>query len=279
MPGAMAFPSIVLVLFLILLPVYFEAILSCSYRDAYTGAQNWIGLANFTHILKDHAFRFSLWNATLYALLTTCMQLMLGVVMAAHVHGSEGRLRQMLRTVLFLPYIVPAVSSVLAFDFLFDDRVGVLTLALAQLGMRPGFHSGGNIFILMVLVSVWQFTPFVFLIVLAKLETIPQAMLEVAEADGAGKEKVFFRILLPQLRSTLVATALLRLIFMFSKFDIPWLLMGSKGLNRYAETLPVYSYRLAFESASFGEAAACGMLLFSISACVATAGVRWFTES
>lgn len=274
LPLLLAYPSTVLILILIISPVLFEIVLSFSQRNAYTGEQHLVGFANYSRILQDSAFWSALAKSTLYGLTTTTLQLCLGVLMALHVFRQPRRTRRWLRAICFLPYVISIVSAVIVFEFLFDSQYGILTKALASVGLSGDWHSGSRLFFLLVFVSVWQFTPFVFLIVLARLETIPSGILESAEADGARPFQMIVRVLLPQLRGTLIATVLLRLIFMFTKFDTPWLLAGSRGTNRYVETLPVYSFRQAFEMLQLGDGAASGMLLFVVGAIVIAFVVR-----
>ncbi len=261
LPLALTYPSTLLVIALIVLPVAFEVVLSFSHRDAFTGEQRLVGFDNYTRIFLDGAFWDALWRSALYALTTTGLQMLLGVAMALYTFRQPKLLRNVLRAICFIPYVISIVAAVIVFEFLFDSQAGLMTQALAWAGMAGDWHSGPRLFVLLVVVSVWQFTPFVYLIVLARLETIPAGLFEAAEADGAGRSQTFWRVILPQLRETLIATLLLRLIFMFTKFDTPWLLAGGKGTNRYVETLPVYSFRSAFEQSQLGDAAASGVLL------------------
>jgi len=276
LPLLLAYPSTLLVVLLIVLPIIFEVVLSFSQRNAYTAEQHLIGFSNYSRVLHDTAFWNALWRSSLYALTTTTLQLILGVSMAFYTFRRTRRIRAVLRAVCFLPYVVSIVSAVIVFEFLFDSQAGLMTRIASWSGMGGDWHSGWKLFVLLVLISVWQFTPFVFLIVLARLETIPTGILEAAEIDGASNVQMIRRVMLPQLRETLVATVLLRLIFMFTKFDTPWLLAGSKGTNRYIETLPIYTFRQAFEVLQLGDAAASGMLLFAVTA-VTVAFAIWFT--
>lgn len=276
LPLALAFPSTVLVVLLVVFPVIFEVVLSFSQRNAYTAEQHFIGVANYTRVLLDPAFWNALLRSSLYALTTTVLQLVLGILMAFYTFRLTRRTRSLLRALCFLPYVVSIVAAVIVFEFLFDSQAGVMTRLTTWIGAGGNWHSGPKLFILLVLISVWQFTPFVFLIVLARLETIPAGILEAAEADGASNAQTLWKVIFPQLRETLVATVLLRLIFMFTKFDTPWLLAGSKGTNRYIETLPIYTFRQAFEVLQLGDAAASGMLLFVVTA-ISVALAIWFT--
>lgn len=264
-PLALVLPAAGLVLVLIVGPILFEIVLSFHQRDVYTATQTFVGIENYLRILSDPEFYAATIRGAALALSTTAIQLAFGLAMAWFVFRDARSYRSWMRSLCFLPYIVPSVSAVIAFQFLFEPGSGAATQWLLCLGGPDNWFSEGWLFGLLVLISVWQFTPFVFLVVLARLETIPKGLFEAAEADGAGPWALLGRIALPQLRETLLAVALLRSAFMFTKFDMPWLLAGSRGTNRYVETLPVYNFRLAFEQFQLGDAAAAGVLLFLVS--------------
>ena len=266
LPFALTYPALALVVALIIIPVIYEFVLSLTHYDVFSGDIRFNSFANYERLADDERFHAALSNTLWYASTTTFAQLTFGLFLAWAVFRASKRTSRWLRAVCFVPYVLPVVSTVLVFDFMFDSRSGLLSQALSTLGFSTNWHSQSGSFWLLVLVSIWQFTPFVFVIVLARLESIPAGMLEAAEADGASPWSTFRFVVFPHLRSTLFAAALLRFAFMFTKFDTPWLLAGARGTNRYVETLPVYTFRLGFEAFDLAAAAACGIALFLVSA-------------
>jgi multiple sugar transport system permease protein len=122
----------------------------------------------------------------------------------------------------------------------------------------------------LILVSVWQFFPFVLLSVLARLQTIPTELYEAARVDCAGPISRFIYITLPHLFSVLFVVVLLRTIWMFTKFDTVWLLTQGGGAEKYIRTLPVYAYRRAFQYYEAGTGAAASVMMFLILVIFAT---------
>jgi multiple sugar transport system permease protein len=126
-----------------------------------------------------------------------------------------------------------------------------------------------------VLASVWLWTPFVTICVLAGLQTIPPALYEAARVDGAGPMARFVHVTLPQLKPVLTVVVLLRAVWMFNKFDIIWLLTRGGPLGA-TEHLPILAYRKAFSLFDVGGGAAVATVSFLILMTVVTIYIRLF---
>jgi multiple sugar transport system permease protein len=113
-----------------------------------------------------------------------------------------------------------------------------------------------------IFIGVWQFFPFVVISLLARLQMIDLELYEAAEIDGANAGKRFLYITLPELRYVLFVVVLLRTFFMFTKFDVPWLMATGGGLQQLVQNLPVYAFRKAFSICQVGEGAAISVTLF-----------------
>jgi multiple sugar transport system permease protein len=116
----------------------------------------------------------------------------------------------------------------------------------------------------LIIISVWEFFPFVVLSVLARLQTIPPVLYEAAKVDGAGVFNRFIHVTLPQLRNVLFVVILLRSIWMFTKFDTVWLLTQGGGAEKYVRTLPVYTYMRTFMYYQAGLGAALAVIMFGL---------------
>jgi multiple sugar transport system permease protein len=113
-----------------------------------------------------------------------------------------------------------------------------------------------------IMVGVWQFFPFVVISLLARLQTIDLVLYEAAKIDGANAWQRFINITLPQLRYVLFVVILLRTFFMFTKFDVPWLMATGGGLQELLQNLPVLAFRRTFGFFQAGEGAAISVILF-----------------
>ena len=131
----------------------------------------------------------------------------------------------------------------------------------------------------LVITSVWQFFPFVVVTYLARLQTIPPELYEAATVDGAGAIRRFRYITLPHLASVLFVVVLLRSIWMFTKFDTPWLMIQGGGAETYIRTLPIYTYLRTFAYYEAGRGSAMAVLMFLMLAAAAAVYFRlWRRE-
>ena len=257
-------PALALLLALTLYPVLYGAWLSFFAKHSFFPEQNWVGLSNYVYILQDGEFWASVWRGTVYSVTTIVLQIILGLA-AALVLNEMFPGRNLLRAIVIFPYVVPTVVAVILWKWLLNSQFGLVNYMLEDAGLidRPISWMGRDwIMISLILVSVWQFFPFVVIGVLARLQSIPNELYEAATVDGAGAWHRFWHVTLPQLKSVLFVIVLLRSIWMFTKFDTPWLMIQGGGAETYIRTLPVYTYMRTFAFYEAGKGAAMAMLMF-----------------
>ena len=259
-------PALLLLCALTLYPVLYGIYLSFFYKHSFFPEQRFVGLANYAYLLNDPEFWGSLRRGTVYALSTITLQIALGVA-AALVLNETFRGRNLVRGVVLFPYVVPTVVVVILWKWLLNNQFGLVNFLLMSVGLidTPISWMGmDNIMLSLILISVWQFFPFVVLGVLARLQTIPPDLYEAARVDGANAVRRFIHVTLPQLSSVLFVIILLRSIWMFTKFDTVWLITQGGGAQKYIRTLPVYAYMRTFAYYEAGLGAAIAVVLFAI---------------
>jgi multiple sugar transport system permease protein len=257
-------PALALLLALTLYPVLYGAWLSLFAKHSFFPEQNWVGLGNYAYILQDGEFWASVWRGAVYSATTITLQIVLGVG-AALVLNEMFPGRNLLRAIVIFPYVVPTVIAVILWKWLLNSQFGLINYMLEDAGLidRPISFMGRDwIMLSLILVSVWQFFPFVVIAVLARLQSIPKEMYEAATVDGANAWQRFRFVTLPQLKGILFAVVLLRTIWMFTKFDTPWLMIQGGGAETYIRTLPVYTYMRTFAFYEAGRGAAMAILMF-----------------
>ncbi|WP_344762318.1 sugar ABC transporter permease [Actimicrobium antarcticum] len=173
--------------------------------------------------------------------------------------------RPVIRGLAILPYLLPTVVVAVAFQWLLDGSLGLFTIWSEQLGFgRPAWYENSTMAMMIVVVaSVWTWTPFVTISFLAALQTIPKSLYEAARVDGAGPWNRFWHVTIPMLIPMLMVIVLLRSIWMFNKFDIIWLMTKGGPLSA-TEHLPVLAYRRAFLQYDVGGGAAIATLSFAV---------------
>jgi multiple sugar transport system permease protein len=260
-------PSMALVLSFILFPVFYNVWLGFYEKHSFMPTVSWAGLKNYYFLLKDARFWNSFYLATVYTLASTALQIVLGIAGALILH-AQFRGRDFLRGIALFPYMVPTIIAIFTWRWLMNDMYGVIPYALNVLhipGMPDAWLSRNTIMYVLILLSVWTFFPFVCVNVLARLQTISPRLFEAAKVDGASAIQQFIYITLPELRNVLLIVILLRGIWMFTKFDVPWLLGFGAGSGEGIRTLPVYTYQWAFAFKQAGMGAALSNIVFGLT--------------
>ncbi|RJX30125.1 MAG: sugar ABC transporter permease [Desulfarculus sp.] len=263
---SLVLPGVFLICALLVYPVLYGVYLSFFSKHSFFPEQKFIGLTNYLYLLQDSDFWMSLWYGTVYSVSTIVLQVALGVA-AALILSQTFRGRNFVRGIVLFPYIIPTVVAIILWKWLLNNQFGFINYVLFALGIvgEPVNWMGkDHIMSSLVLISVWEFFPFVVLSVLARLQTIPPVLYEAAKVDGAGQLRRFFHVTLPQLRNVLFVVILLRGIWMFTKFDTVWLLTQGGGAEKYIRTLPVYAYMRTFMYYQAGLGSALAVIMFGV---------------
>jgi multiple sugar transport system permease protein len=257
-------PALLLLCALTVYPVAYGIWISFFNKHSFFPEQNFVGLGNYLAVFGDEEFWRALKLGLIYSLSTIALQLVLGVG-AALLLNEAFTGRGLVRAVAIFPYVIPTVVAVIVWKWLLNGQFGIVNHALESAGVvdRPVSWMGRDwIMVSLIIVSVWQFFPFVLLAVLARLQTIPPELYDAAKVDGAGALDRFFHVTLPQLQSVLFVVVLLRSIWMFTKFDTPWLMIQGGGAETYIRTLPIYTYLRTFAYYEAGRGSAMAVLMF-----------------
>jgi multiple sugar transport system permease protein len=259
-------PGLILILGLILYPVGYQMWLSLLEKHSFFPEQRFVGIDNYVYLSGDEEFWTSLWLGTVYSVSTIVLQVLLGVAAALVLH-QPFRGRGLARAVVLFPYMIPTIVAVILWKWLLNDTYGLVNYALTAWGIvhEPFSWLGADhIMLSLIIVSVWQFFPFVLLAILARLQTIPEDLYEAAKVDGAPAVRRFLHITLPHIRGILFVVILLRSIWMFTKFDTVWLMGEGAGAGRFIRTLPVYAYMRTLTYYQAGLGAALAVIMFAI---------------
>lgn len=259
-------PAVIVIVVLTFFPIAYNFFLSLFQKHAFLPGRNFIGIDNYISLFKDPEFWSSFKNGVVYATATISLQLGLGMLCAL-ILNKKFKGKNFFRGVMLFPYLMPTIVVVILWKWLLNSSYGFINYLLESLHISSKpivWLSDSNIMITLILVSVWQFFPFVLVTMLARLQTIPEDLYRAAKVDGAPAISRFFHITVPQLRNVLFTIILLRAIWMFTKFDTVWLLAGKEAVGKYIQTLPVYTFRRTFAYLQAGIGATLSVLLFLI---------------
>ena len=272
-PLLYAAPAQSLVVLLIFVPRIFVFWLSLQ-NFLFRARAVFVGFDNYTAVLSDPNFRRAFLNSAILVVILVLAELLLGLGTALLV-ASGIPSRPVVIAAILAPHAVAKVATVVVWKFLFDLDIGPVSRALMAVGSPPlewsVFPSHG--LALIGLLSIWQHTPFTFIILYAARLAIPNDLYEAAEVDGASPFQQFLRITLPLLSSSILIATLFRFILAFRMFSEVWLLTKG-GPARLTEVLGVYLYVEAFRYDNYGAGAATGWLLLVASLAVAVGYLR-----
>lgn len=264
--GALALlsaPAVGFTALLVAFPVVYTIWLS--FRTAPLGhATRFIGGANYVHLVHDPQF----WNSIRVSLILYVLALVLQLVCGTYLALLLFRMRRMpaiLRSVLISPFMVPPVVVGMMFLIIFDPSLGVANWVLGLFGIAPFAWLASPQWVIptVALIDTWQWTPFVALIVLGGLQSLPPSVYEAARIDGAPPHLVFWRITLPLLRPTLVTALILRSVDLLRFFDIIYITTQGGPLDA-SNTLNIYTFHIGFELFQFGYASALAVTLTAL---------------
>jgi len=259
-------PAIFLICSLLVYPVAYGVWLSFFKKHSFFPEQRFVGLANYLYLLKDSEFWMSVWYGTVYSVSTIALQIIVGVL-AALILNETFKGRNFVRGVILFPYVIPTVVAIILWKWLLNNQFGLVNYLLMAIGIVEdplSWMGKDHIMTSLIIISVWEFFPFVVLSVLARMQSIPPVLYEAAKVDGAGTFSRFVHVTLPQLRNVLFVVVLLRSIWMFTKFDTVWLLSQGGGAEKYIRTLPVYAYMRTFMYYQAGLGSTLAVIMFGI---------------
>jgi len=259
-------PALLFLTVVAYLPILYAIGISFFKKTAFSPTMSWAGIRNYSFILGEAEFWAALGRSIVFTVGSVLVQLIWGGGVALLLNRTF-RGMTAIRSLFILPYLLPTIVVALVFQWLLNQEYGVINQILLQAGMvKTPINFVGGLDTAMYSVigtASWQYGSFVALMVLARLQAIPQRLYEAARVCGAGTLRCFWDVTLPNLKTTIVLLALLRGIWMFNKFDIIWLITRG-GPLKATETLPLYAYRLAFEEFDFGIAASACTVMFLV---------------
>jgi multiple sugar transport system permease protein len=261
-------PALAILLLMTVVPTLYLVYFSLRHEDLLGSTSHFVGLANFARVLGDATIRWDFVSTVQFVVFAVGVELVLGLLLALLI--SRRLPESNLLTALFmLPLGVAPVVSALVFRVLLDPAYGWIDYYLQEWGLigQPIDWLGEplNAWISIIALDVWQWTPFVALILLAGLQSISDEPKEAAQLDGARPLQVFWYITLPFLRPFVAIAIVFRAIEAFKTFGSVYVLTGG-GPGSSTELINLDLYRLALQDFDVGAAAALGFcFLFILS--------------
>ena len=257
----MTAPTIFILAVMTVYPVIFTVGYSFTDYNYLKGAKTFIGLANYTALFGNMYFRKSVVNTIVFTLLAVALEVIFGLLLALFVN-SLGRGKKIVRTILLLPYLLPAVTVAPIFRMMLSPNYGIITQVFTKIGLPVynWFYDVKTAFGTILLIDVWQNAPFVFLLIYAYLQTVPEEQYQAAGIDGAGAVQKFIHITLPNIGSGVALCACLRTIDSFRLFEKVNILTGGGPANS-TSTITQFMYTYGIRTFKFGFASASAIVM------------------
>lgn len=267
-------PAVLLLIVVTQIPFLFTIIFSFqSWNLVRPGAQKWVGFENYAAVFTDSTALQALLNELLMTVLAVVLSLVIGTLLAILLDRKFPG-RGVVRTLLISPFLImPTVAALLWKTTMLDPVYGMLNYLLRLVGAQPVDFVSSYPMASAILVLVWEWTPFMMLIILAGLQSQSHEVIEAANMDGAGPVRTFLAVTLPHLRSYLELGGLLGTIYLINTFDLIYM-MTQGGPGTATTNLPFYIYQRAFQGFDIGEASALGVVTVIGTLIVAMVALR-----
>ena len=249
-------PIAVILLAILLFPLVYSLVISFQdFQFTKIGQQKFIGLENYINLFKNKSYWTAMRNTIVFVIMAVGIEVMLGFFLAVLLHNKATKLRGFFRSTLLSPMFITPIAVGLIFRFLTNSQLGVIPTALNAVGINIDLFSTRSALFSIALIDVWQWTPFMLLLLLAGLESLPEEPFEAARVDGAEGWKLVRYITLPLMRPIILAAVVIRMLDAFKVYEYIYAITRG-GPGEATETMQYFIYRTGFIYFRAGEAAA-----------------------
>jgi len=262
-PYAFLAPAVTVFAIALIYPVFYSLRLSFfrfGFTDILEGG-TFVGFGNYIKVLQSPQFHTTLKVTGIFISVTLAAELLIGLVLALLAENNLKGLR-IFRTVFLLPIMIAPVVVGVIWRYLFNPTYGIVNYLLGLFGFESvsWLSQPGTALTAIILTDIWQWTPFVFLLLLAGLQNVPVQVLEASVVDGAGYFQRLYHVKLPLIKTTIGLTIVLRLIEALRALVVMFI-MTSGGPGMSTEVLSLHIYKTAFVSHRLGQASTLAMFL------------------
>ena len=252
MKYALIVPVVAFILVIAIFPLIFSLYMMLSIWAPGTGGIRFVGLTNLKAAVNDARFWHALWLSYAYVAVLLTLELGLGT-MIAMVLQRDIKGKHFFRVSYMLPMLLTPVAVSYVFKMIFDFNRGPANYFLSWFNIKPVEWLSGSTsaMISLIIVDVWQWTPFMILTILAAFEALPEELFEAAVVDGGSQFTIFRKITFPLALPVIVTIVLLRTIDAFKVFDTIFILTGG-GPGTATEMLNFYIYLKGFRAFDLG---------------------------
>jgi len=261
-------PALLVILAVVAFPFLFNVVLSLSNANLYH-IRDWrlIGFSQYLSVFKQELFWSILLKTVIWTLVNIIFHVVIGVFLAVVLHQKFIRGKSAWRVALILPWALPQYISALTWRGMFNYEYGAVNLLITKyLHLSPvqWLTSPFEAFLAVIITNIWLGFPFMMVIALGGLQSIPDELYEAADVDGASKWFQFWNITAPLLRPVMIPAITLGIVWTFNNINVVWLVSNMGEPADSTHILVSYVYKAAFNMYRFGWAAALSVVIFAI---------------
>ncbi|WP_205704773.1 carbohydrate ABC transporter permease [Kineococcus indalonis] len=278
-PYVFILPAFAAISLYLLFPFFQTVVYSFANRDSTA----WVGLQNYSDLLGDRGFQQTLFNTLLWILVVPALTIVLGLLIATLADRLRPGGEKFTKTIIFLPLAISAVGAGTIWTFIYTQRppgqaqIGLLNAIWTLLGGDPvawlQLSTGRLNSLLLMVILIWTQAGFAMVLLSAAIKGVPSDTLEAARIDGAAEGRIFFAIIVPQIRATIITVFITVIIGVLKTFDIVYVMTNG---NFNTNVIALSYYQQQFVNRNSGSAAAIVVLLMIVMIPIMAYQVRQF---
>ena len=272
-------PALIFMIVVTQIPFLFTLYYSLlSWNLVRPGSSKFVGLSNYLAVIKDSQFWSVAFNTVVLIVGVVIISAFLGLLLALLLDRAFPG-RGVVRTLLITPFLITPVAAALIWKTtILDPNNGILNWVLSLVGIGPVDWIGQFPLAMVMVELIWQWTPFMMLLILAGLTSMPRDQLEAGRVDGATAFQLFRELTLPHLRRFIELGVVLGAVYLVNTFDAIYMMtQGGPGIA--SANLPFYIYQRAFLGFDMGQAAAMGVVVVLFTMVIASFALRLIFKS
>lgn len=271
-------PSLLLIMGVMAYPMIYNVVLSFHTRILSRPAlgTSFVGLANYIEAIQDPLFRQVFAQTLYFVVVSLAIELVIGMGLALVLHRRFPG-RGLVRGLILLPWMMSPLVAAFSWAWLLNDAYGLVNYLLLKVGLLNApvawLATEGLAMKAIIGVDVWREVPFVTIVLLAGLQSIPPEVHEAARVDGASSVRAFFHVTLPLLKPSILIALLMRTMVAVRLFELPFV-MTRGGPAGSTEMLATYTYKVAFQSFNMGYASTLAVVILLVSLAMSLIYIR-----
>lgn len=255
-------PALIVMLLVLAVPLCYDILVSFFDKSLkYKGLGNFIGLQNYIADLKNDEFTGSVLTTWIFTIGVVCIEFILGLLIALGLN-SLGKGKNLIFTIIIIPMMITPVAVGLTWRLMLHSQLGIVNYLLSLIGVDKIDWLGNSHLALptVMFVDIWQNIPYMVLVLMAGLVTLPREPFEAASIDGASRSQAFFRLTIPMMMPTFSVVLLLRAIMSFKTYDLIYV-MTRGGPGTATQLISYTIYNQAYRYLNTGTAASMSIYL------------------